>query len=129
MRLNIMLKIQNQNFPTPSERAIAILLTGIGAAMSLNMRIVPNPGDGIVQAVADTINKPVCFTKKLLGCAYGHNINCAYPFVLSENRRHKIALSRIPRVHLNMKCLIMIIVLMAFLIFIFQKGLKKKERS
>lgn len=27
---------------------IAIILTGIGAAMSLNMRIVPNPGDGIV---------------------------------------------------------------------------------
>lgn len=42
---------------------IAIILTGIGAAMSLNMRIVPNPGDGIVQAVADTINKPVGFTK------------------------------------------------------------------
>ena len=43
--------------------------------------------------------------------------------------RQQIALSRIPRVHLNMKCLIMIIVLMAFLIFIFQKGLKKKVRS
>ena len=36
---------------------IAIILTGIGAAMSLNMRIVPNPGDGIVQA------KSVGFTK------------------------------------------------------------------
>lgn len=43
--------------------AIAIILTGIGAAMSLNMRLVPNPGDGIVQAVADTIKKPVGFTK------------------------------------------------------------------
>lgn len=42
---------------------IAIILTGVGAAMSLNMRIVPNPGDGIVQAVADTIKKPVGFTK------------------------------------------------------------------
>lgn len=42
---------------------IAIILTGIGAAMSLNMRLVPNPGDGIVQAVADTIKKPVGFTK------------------------------------------------------------------
>ena len=40
-----------------------IILTGIGAAMSLNMRIVPNPGDGIVQAIADTIRKPVGFTK------------------------------------------------------------------
>ena len=40
-----------------------IILTGIGAAMSLNMRIVPNSGDGIVQAIADTIRKPVGFTK------------------------------------------------------------------
>lgn len=42
---------------------IAIILTGIGAAMSLNMRIVPNPGDGIVQAISDTIHKNVGFTK------------------------------------------------------------------
>ena len=42
---------------------LALLLTGIGAAMSLNMRIVPNPGDGIVQAIADCIHKNVGFTK------------------------------------------------------------------
>lgn len=42
---------------------IAIILTGIGAAMSLNMLIVPNPGDGIVQAIADTVQKSVGFTK------------------------------------------------------------------
>lgn len=30
-----------------------LLLTGIGAALSLDMRIVPNPGDGIVQTIAD----------------------------------------------------------------------------
>lgn len=42
---------------------LALLLTGIGAAMSLNMRIVPNPGDGIVQAIADCIHKSVGFTK------------------------------------------------------------------
>ena len=40
-----------------------IVLTGIGAAMSLNMRNIPNPGDGIVQAIADCIRKPVGFTK------------------------------------------------------------------
>ena len=34
--------------------ALAIILTGIGAALSLNMRIVPNPGDGIVQVLSDT---------------------------------------------------------------------------
>lgn len=41
----------------------AIALTGIGAAMSLNMRVIPNPGDGIVQAIADCIEKGVGFTK------------------------------------------------------------------
>lgn len=40
-----------------------IICTGIGAAMSLDMRIIPNPGDGIVQAIADCICKPVGFTK------------------------------------------------------------------
>ncbi|MCB6415107.1 DUF6198 family protein [Faecalimonas umbilicata] len=42
---------------------IAIILTGIGAAMSLNMRIIPNPGDGIVQALSDCFGKSVGFTK------------------------------------------------------------------
>lgn len=42
---------------------IAITFTGIGAAMSLNMRIIPNPGDGIVQAIADCIHKSTGFAK------------------------------------------------------------------
>ena len=42
---------------------LAVILTGIGAAMSLNMRIIPNPGDGIVQAIADCIHRSVGFTK------------------------------------------------------------------
>lgn len=33
---------------------LAIILTGIGGAISLNMRIVPDPGYGIVQAISDT---------------------------------------------------------------------------
>lgn len=45
---------------------LAIIITGIGAAMSLAMRIVPNPGDGIVQAVADCIQKDVGFTKNCM---------------------------------------------------------------
>ena len=57
--------------PAPSENVIAqfacllggIIFTGIGAAMSLNMLIIPNPGDGIVQAIADCIGKSVGFTK------------------------------------------------------------------
>lgn len=43
--------------------AAGITCTGIGAATSLNMRIIPNPGDGIVQAIADFVGKPVGFTK------------------------------------------------------------------
>lgn len=42
---------------------LAIVCTGVGAAMSLSMRIVPNPGDGIVQTIADCIHKNVGFTK------------------------------------------------------------------
>jgi len=41
----------------------AIILTGIGVSMSLNMRLVPNPGDGIVQTLAEATGKSVGFTK------------------------------------------------------------------
>lgn len=33
--------------------AVSIILTGLGVAMSLNARLIPNPGDGIVQAISD----------------------------------------------------------------------------
>ena len=33
---------------------LALTFTGVGAAMSLSMRLVPNPGDGLVQVLADT---------------------------------------------------------------------------
>jgi len=42
---------------------LAVILTGIGSAMSLNMRLVPNPGDGIVQAISDYTGKTVGFIK------------------------------------------------------------------
>ena len=42
---------------------VAVICTGIGAAMTLNMRIVPNPGDGIVQTISDAIHKDIGFTK------------------------------------------------------------------
>ena len=42
---------------------LGIICTGVGAAMSLDMRLIPNPGDGIVQTIADCIHKPVGFTK------------------------------------------------------------------
>lgn len=42
---------------------IAIVLTGIGAALSLNAHLIPNPGDGIVQAIADVTGWKTGFTK------------------------------------------------------------------
>ncbi|MDO4556486.1 MAG: hypothetical protein Q4B70_15305 [Lachnospiraceae bacterium] len=42
---------------------LAVAMTGIGAAMTLNMQIIPNPGDGIVQALADFCGKSVGLTK------------------------------------------------------------------
>ena len=42
---------------------IAISFTGIGVAMSVNTRFIPNPGDGIVLAISDAWGKPVGFTK------------------------------------------------------------------
>lgn len=50
--------------------AAAIFLTGLGIAMTVNMRLVPNPGDGIVQAIADKIGKSQGFTKNIfdVGC-------------------------------------------------------------
>ena len=45
---------------------IAIILTGVGASISLNCRLVPNPTDGIVQVVADSVGKKVGFIKNIL---------------------------------------------------------------
>lgn len=49
---------------------LAIVFTGIGAAMTVDMRLVPNPGDGIVSAVAGCIHKELGLTKNIfdLGC-------------------------------------------------------------
>lgn len=47
---------------------LAIICTGVGAAMSLSMQLVPNPGDGIVQSLAEGFNKSVGLTKNLFNC-------------------------------------------------------------
>lgn len=46
---------------------VPLFFTGIGAAASLNMRLIPNPGDGIVQAIA----LGFLFTGKLQGVGIG----------------------------------------------------------
>lgn len=42
---------------------LAVTLAGVGSALSLNMRLVPNPGDGIVRGLAEFTGKSVGFTK------------------------------------------------------------------
>lgn len=37
--------------------ALGILLTGIGAAMTVDMQLIPNPGDGIVSSLADRFGR------------------------------------------------------------------------
>ena len=43
----------------------AVALTGIGAAITLTMEIIPNPGDGLVGAVADTFHIGTGLAKNL----------------------------------------------------------------
>lgn len=45
--------------------ALAILLTGVGAAMTVNARLIHNPGDGIVNAIAEKIGRSMGFTKNI----------------------------------------------------------------
>lgn len=42
---------------------LAVFLTGAGVALMLSMRLVPNPADGLVQAVSDRSGKSVGFCK------------------------------------------------------------------
>ena len=43
--------------------ALGILLTGTGAAMTVDMRLIPNPGDGIVSSLAEHFRKELGFSK------------------------------------------------------------------
>lgn len=45
---------------------IAIALTGIGAAMTVQMRLVPNAADGFVQAVSDRFNISLGLSKNIV---------------------------------------------------------------
>lgn len=45
---------------------IAIVLTGVGIGLTLNVRLIPNPGDGIVQALADCCGRKVSTVKNML---------------------------------------------------------------
>lgn len=43
--------------------ALGILFTGIGAAMTVDMRLIPNPGDGIVSSLADRFGRKLGLCK------------------------------------------------------------------
>ncbi len=45
---------------------IAILLTGIGASLTMDAKIVPNPGDGVVQTIAEFTNKNTGLIKNIV---------------------------------------------------------------
>lgn len=45
---------------------LAVFLTGTGIGLTLNMRLIPNPGDGIVQAISDCTGKPISTIKNIL---------------------------------------------------------------
>ena len=49
---------------------LAIVLTGLGVSMTVNMRLVPNPGDGIVAALAQRMGWEQGFSKNVfdMGC-------------------------------------------------------------
>lgn len=49
---------------------LAIILTGVGAAMTVDMQLLPNPGDGIVNSLAQRFGKELGFCKNCfdLGC-------------------------------------------------------------
>ena len=46
--------------------AVAIILTGMGIVLTLNVRLIPNPGDGIVQALADLFHAKISTVKNIL---------------------------------------------------------------
>lgn len=45
--------------------AAAVIATGVGITLALNMRLVPNPGDGIVQAISDKSGLSLGMAKNL----------------------------------------------------------------
>lgn len=48
------------------ELAVAIVLTGIGASITLGMRLVPNPADGLAKVIGDKAGRTAGFGKNLV---------------------------------------------------------------
>ena len=48
------------------ELAIGIIVTGIGASITVGMRLIPNPADGLANVIGDMFHKNVGFGKNVL---------------------------------------------------------------
>lgn len=63
---------------------LAVVCSGIGAALSLEMRLIPNPGDGLVQSLSDMSGKTIGFVKNCFDAA---NIAVSLAAALLLSRR------------------------------------------
>ena len=69
----LMLGYQPGNFARDLATLMAgMILTGIGAAITVDMQLIPNPGDGIVSCIANRVHKELGFTKNCVDlCCVG----------------------------------------------------------
>jgi uncharacterized membrane protein YczE len=64
---------------------ISVILVGTGAALSLDMRLIANPGDGLVQAVSDRAGIDLGLSKNIV------DITCVtLTCILSMTVSHRI---------------------------------------
>lgn len=63
-------KGKNRTWVDLLQLVVAIILTGVGAAMTVDMQLVPNPGDCIVHSLAQRFGKELGLCKNLfdVGC-------------------------------------------------------------
>ncbi len=71
--LNYFSEILKFNYTTLWQNLIilllAIVVTAVGVAMMLNMKLIPNPADGLSQAIGDLLKKDLGFGKNTLDVA------------------------------------------------------------
>lgn len=72
MFLNVFSAIMNIRYTAFWQQLIilaaAIIVTAIGVSMMVNMHFVPNPADGLAQAIGLKINKDMGFGKNMVDC-------------------------------------------------------------
>ena len=64
---------------------MSVILVGTGAALSLDMRLIANPGDGLVQAISDRTGIELGLSKNIV------DISCVtFTCILSMTVAHRI---------------------------------------